>query len=91
MTKRPILTISAFTKVCKMKAFRLELRTMHINPARKYAKVISDFSSSTLTASFAEASPSLPLKNFPGPKTEHVAEFRIAQSSSPIAQAVIER
>ena len=30
----------------------------------------------------------MPRKNLPGPKTEQVAELRIAQSSSPIAHAV---
>jgi hypothetical protein len=39
----------------------------------------------------ADASPCLPLKNFPGPNTEQQAEFKIAHSSSPIAEAVIPR
>ena len=30
----------------------------------------------------------MPLKNLPGPNTEHVAELRIAHNSRPIAAAV---
>ena len=91
MMKRPKLTIKALMKWCKIKALRLELMTMQANPIRKYERVISLFSSKTLTASFADWSPFLPLRNLPGPKTEQVAEFKIAQSSNPIAHAVIER
>ena len=50
--------------------------------------MVSAFSSRTLTASSADLIPPFPLKNLPGPKTEQVAAFRIAQSSSPMAQAV---
>ena len=54
--------------------------TMQPKPTKKYYKVGSLFYSSTLIASLADARPSLPLKNLPGPKTEQVALFKIAQS-----------
>ena len=53
--------------------------------------MISLFSSNTLTASLAEAKPFLPLKNLPGPKTEHIDELRIAHNSRPIAHAVTDK
>ena len=65
----------------------LEIK-IQISPPMKYPKVISDLSSSTYTAYSAAAKPPLPLRNLPGPKTEHVAALRMAQSSSPIAVAV---
>jgi len=67
----------------------------------KYAKVISDLSSSTYTAYSAAFSPPCPLRNFPGPKsinknatlpnTEQHAAFSIAHNSRPTADAVIAR
>ena len=69
----------------------MELIIIQQKPERKYCIVISDFSSNTLTAWSADFRPSLPLKNLPGPNTEHVAEFKIAHNSNPIAQAVIDR
>ena len=71
-----------------MKAFsELEI-TMHTKPAMKYPKVMSALSSSTATTDSAAARPPFPRKNFPGPKTAQVAEFKMAQSSRPIAPAV---
>ena len=72
-----------------MKALKEDEITMQYNPNMKYVNVISDFSSSTATAFSADCNPSFPLRNLPGPKTEHVAEFKIAHSSSPIADAVM--
>ena len=91
MARRPTETIIALKKLCKMNALRDELIIMHAKPIRKYYIVISLFSSRTFTASFALLSPSLPLRNLPTPKTLQVAEFKIAQSSNPIAHAVIDK
>ena len=62
--------------------------TMQIRPAMKYPIVISALSSRTATTYSAAARPPFPLRNFPGPNTAHVAAFRMAQSSRPIAPAV---
>ena len=88
MTIRPTVTMMAWVRVCKINAFKLELIIIQMNPSKKYVIVISLFSSSTCTASFASCIPFLPLRNLPGPNTEQVAEFRMAHNSRPIAHAV---
>ena len=62
--------------------------TMQTSPAIKYPNVISVLSSKTYTTDSAAARPPFPRRNLPGPNTEHVAEFKMAQSSRPIAPAV---
>ena len=62
--------------------------TIQTSPAMKYPNVTSVLSSNTATTYSAAASPPFPLRNLPGPKTEQVAELRIAQSSRPMAAAV---
>ena len=64
---------------------------MYIKPMKKQNKVISLIFSKIFTDSLAEDYPFRPLKNFPGPKTKHIDELRIAHDSSPIAQAVINK
>merc|ERR1712070_202257 len=64
---------------------------MQPKPMRKYWMVGSDMSSITWTASFADLRPWLPRRNLPGPKTLMIAEFNMAMSSRPMAEAVNER
>ena len=88
MKTRPIDTTRALMNEYWMKAFKELEIMMQMRPAMKYPKVIFILSSSTATTCSAPAIPPYPLRNLPGPKTEQVAEFNIAQSSSPIALAV---
>ena len=57
-------------------------------PCMKYISVGSALSSKTFTTDSAAWTPPRALRNLPGPNTEHVAEFKIAHSSKPIAPAV---
>ena len=84
----PADTIIALMKLWRMKAFKLELIIMQPNPIRKYVMVGSLMSSITCTASLADCKPLCPRRNLPGPNTLIMAEFKMAQSSKPIAEAV---
>lgn len=72
MSTSPAATTHAFHNVYSINAFRALEITIQYSPSMKYANVISDLSSNTLTAYSAAFIPPYPRKNFPGPKINEI-------------------